>query len=139
MYSQKTWMFARKIHAPRNANHAVTVRWVAGRPSISEIVTELMLWVEMIHVVVAAEAEVISRRIAGSTVMLIADEILQLRQRTPFATILAVYSYIGWKDTHPAAAITVPVDDLPPLLSRIFQIDIATGDYSGDAVRSGKH
>jgi hypothetical protein len=85
-----------------------------------------MLWVEMIHVVVAAEAEVISRRIAGSAVMLIADKILQLRQRALLATMLAVCSCIGWKDTHPVAAITVPDDDLTPLLSRIFQIDIAT-------------
>jgi hypothetical protein len=41
-----------------------------------------MLWVKMIHVMVATEAEVISRRIAGSAMMLIADEILQLRQRS---------------------------------------------------------
>jgi hypothetical protein len=50
---------------------------------ISGLVTELMLRVEKLHIVEAAEAEIIFPRIANFAMIMIADEILLLRQRTP--------------------------------------------------------
>jgi len=38
-----------------------------------------MLWVELVHIVKAAEAKVISRSDTGSAMILIADKTLQLR------------------------------------------------------------